>query len=119
MNAVEINLRSQDARPLDIAGDRDVDRRTVDRVRIDDLPVLLDAGHEPEISRNLRGSLLLLLLPLLHRGELRLLLAKRLQLPPLRVEALLLARGAVVGLRTVVGVRLEDLLDRPSRRLLH
>jgi len=62
VDAVEVDLRAQDARPFHIAGDRGVDRRAVDGVRVDDFPVLLHAGHESEVRR-LRRRLLLLLLP--------------------------------------------------------
>src|SRR4051794_8226384 len=94
MNAIEIDLRAQNGRAADIAGDRDVDRRVVDRIRIEPFQFLFDAGDEAKIRRRLRGRRSSRLLPL----GLSLLRAERLQLAPPLIESFLLPRRRVVGL---------------------
>jgi len=95
VNAVEIHLRAEDGWSAKIAGNRRQNRCAIDPLRIEPFERLLHTRDEFEIRRR-RGG----------RGgrsrcdrlrlSLLLLEAERLQLTPLLVEALLLARGLVI-----------------------
>ncbi len=84
MIAIQIHLRSQHRGPAHVAGDRKIDRRTVDRGRIEPLERLLPSMDDVETQH------LLLLRRHLHlrRGTCRLLSPEKLQLPPLLIKPL-------------------------------
>ena len=108
MDAVEVDLRSQYGGPQHVTGDRHVDGSRIDGIDVQAPEPFLDARNKTKVGGRLRGGPLLFLLPF----GLRLLLgAKRLQLPPLLIESLALARRGIVRFAQRDADVVDDLPD--------